>query len=93
LEDDEHTSQPRTVRTKLKIQEAATLVCANCSQMVDEIAAAAAAAAAEAEAGISHGTCHKILSDELNMSCVTQHSVGSVARVLTQGRDDRTSMW
>jgi hypothetical protein len=37
--------------------------------MIDEIAAAAAAA------GISHGTCHKILSDDVNMSCVTQHSV------------------
>jgi hypothetical protein len=62
LEDDEHTGQPRTVRTELKIQEIATLVCANRSQTVDEIAAAAA--------GISHCTCHKILSDDLNMSHV-----------------------
>jgi hypothetical protein len=62
LEDDEHTGRPRTVRTELKIQEVATLVCANHSQMTDVIAAASAAA------GISHGTCHKILSDDLNMS-------------------------
>jgi hypothetical protein len=55
LEDDDHTGQPRTVRTELKSQEVATLVCANHSQMVDEIAAAA---------GTSHGTCHKILSDD-----------------------------
>jgi hypothetical protein len=48
LEDDEHTGWPRTVRTELKIQEAATLVCANHSQTVDKIAAAA---------GISHDTC------------------------------------
>jgi hypothetical protein len=61
LEDDEHTSQPRMVRTEFRIKEVATLVHANRSQMVDEIAAAAA--------GISHGTCHKILSDDLNMSC------------------------
>jgi predicted ArsR family transcriptional regulator len=65
----EDTGQPRTVRTELKIQEIATLLCANCSQTVDEIAAAA---------GISHGTCHKILSDDLNMSRVTQHSVSPV---------------
>jgi hypothetical protein len=64
LEDTEHTGQPRMVRIKLKIQEVATLVRANCSQTVDEIAAA----------GISHGTCHNILSDDLNMSHVTQHS-------------------
>jgi hypothetical protein len=76
LEDDEHTGQPRTVRTELKIQEVATLVCANSSQMVDEIARAA---------GISHGTCHKILSDNLNMSRVTQHSVPCV---LTQDQHD-----
>jgi hypothetical protein len=44
-------------------------VCASCSQTVDEIAAAATAA------GISHDTCHKMLSDDLNMSRVTQHSV------------------
>jgi hypothetical protein len=65
LEDDEHTGWPRMVRTELKIQEVAMLVRANHSQTVDEIAAA----------GISQGTCHKILSDDLNMSRITQHSV------------------
>jgi hypothetical protein len=45
--------------------------------MVDEITAAAA--------GISHGTCHEILSDDLNMSHVTQHSVPCV---LTQDQCD-----
>jgi hypothetical protein len=69
LADEEHTSQPRMVRTELKIQEAATLVGANRSQTADEITAAAAAAAA---AGISHSTYHRILSDDLNMSHVTQ---------------------
>jgi hypothetical protein len=81
LEDDEHTVQPRMVRTGLKIQEFATLVHANCSQMVDKITAVA---------GISHGTCHRILSDDLNMSRVTQHSV---PRILTQDqRDDRMNI-
>jgi hypothetical protein len=75
LEDDEHTSRPRTIRTELKIEEVATLVRANRSQTVDEIAAAR----------IIHGSCHKILSDDLNMSCVTQHSV---PRVLTQDQHD-----
>jgi hypothetical protein len=80
LEDDEHTVRPRMVRTELKIQEVATLVCASHSQMVDEITAA----------GISHDTCHNILSDDLNMSRVTQHSVQCV---LTQDqRDDRMSI-
>jgi hypothetical protein len=70
------------VRTELNIQEVATLVRANRSQTVDEIAAAAA--------GISHGACHKILSDDLNMSRGTQHSV---PHVLTQDqRDDCTSI-
>jgi hypothetical protein len=55
LEDDEHTSRPRVVGTGLKIQELATLVRANSSQMVDEITEAAAAA------GISHDTCHRIV--------------------------------
>jgi hypothetical protein len=51
--------------------------------MVDEIAAAAAT-------GISHGICHKILSDDLNMSRVTQHIV---PHVLTQDQhDDCTSI-
>jgi hypothetical protein len=53
LEDGEHTGWPRTVRTELRIQEVATLVHANSSQTVDEVTA---------EAGISHGTCHKIPS-------------------------------
>jgi hypothetical protein len=71
LEDDEHTGQPRIVRTELKIQEVAMLVRTKHSQMADEIIAAAAA-------GIYHGTCHQILSDDLNMSFVTQHNVPSV---------------
>jgi hypothetical protein len=66
---DEHTGQPRMVRTELKIQELATVVCAKHSQKVDEVTAAAAAAAAAA--GISHGTCHTNLSDALHMSRVT----------------------
>jgi hypothetical protein len=81
LEDEEHTGRPRMVRTELKIQEVAMLVCTNCSQMVVEIAAVA---------GISHGTRHKILSDDLNTSRVTQHSV---PRVLSQDqRDDCMSI-
>jgi hypothetical protein len=59
-----------------------TLVCANRSKMVDEIAAAAA--------GINHDTCHRILSDDLNMSRVAQHSV---PRIKTQDQcDDRMSI-
>jgi fructose/tagatose bisphosphate aldolase len=76
LEDDEHTGLSRTVRTELKMKEIATLVRANRSQTVDEVAAAA---------GNSHGTCHRILSDDLNMSHVTRHSA---PRVLTQEQRD-----
>jgi hypothetical protein len=54
---------------------------ANRYQTVDEIAAAA---------GLSHCTRHKILSVDLNMSCVTQRRV---LLVLTQDqRDDRMSI-
>jgi hypothetical protein len=49
------------------------LVHANHSQMVDEVAAA----------GISRGTCHRILSDALNKSYVTQNSVQCI---LTQAQ-------
>ena len=55
------------------------LVLANRSQSVDDLAAAAAAAE------VSHGTCYKILTDDLNMSRVTQQCV---PRVLTQDQRD-----
>jgi hypothetical protein len=58
LKDEEHTGQLKTVRTELKIREVATFVCINCSQTVDEVAAAT---------GITYGTCRNILS------CVTQY--------------------
>jgi hypothetical protein len=53
------------------------LVCANHSQMADEITQAA-------------GISHKILSDDLNMSCVSQHSVPHVWR--QDQHDDRMSI-
>jgi hypothetical protein len=76
LEDDEHTGRPKAVRTECKIEEVTTSVCANRSLPIDDIAAAV---------GISHGTCHKILTDELNMLCVSKHCV---SRVLTQDQRD-----
>jgi hypothetical protein len=76
LEDDEHISQPRTVRTELNIQEVGTLARASSSQMVDKIATA--------------GVSHKILSDDLNMPHITQHSV---PHVVTQDKcDDHMSI-
>jgi hypothetical protein len=48
LQDDDHTSWPRMVRTELRIQEVAMLVRTSHAQLVYEIAAAA-------------GTCHNIL--------------------------------
>jgi hypothetical protein len=71
----------KAVRTEYKIEEVATLVRANRSQSVDDIAAAV---------GISHGTRHKILADDLNMSHVSEHCD---PRVLTQDRrDDRMTI-
>ena len=52
------------------------LVCTNRSQSVDVLAAAV---------GVSHGKCYKILTDDLNMSRVIQHSV---PRILTQDQRD-----
>jgi hypothetical protein len=80
LKDDEHTGQLRMFRTELKIQEAATLVCANRSQMVDEVAAAA---------NISHGTWHRFLSDDLNISRFTKHGVLCI--LMLDQCDDRMS--
>jgi hypothetical protein len=69
LEDDWHTGRPRTIRTELKAQQVATLMHANLSQTVDEVTAAAR---------IVHGTCHRILYDDLNTFHVIVHSVSYV---------------
>ena len=75
MENDVRTGRPKMVRTERKIEEIAILVCAIHSQSVDDFAAAI---------GVRHGTCCKILSDDLNMSRKTQHSI------LTQDqREDR----
>ena len=84
MEDDVRTGRSQTVRTQRKIEEVAMLVRANRSQSVADLAAAAAAAAAAAEE-VSHGTCYKILTDDLNMSRVTQQCV---PRILTQDQRD-----
>jgi hypothetical protein len=75
-EDDQQTGRPRTVRPELKTKEFATLVPINRSETVHEVAPAA---------GINRGTCHRILSDDLNMSRVTQ-------RVLTR-RPHENACW
>ena len=73
-----HTGWRQTVRTECKVEEHAKLVHANGSQLVDNLAAAV---------GVSHGTRYKILTDDLNMSHVTQHSV---PHILMQDQcDDR----
>jgi hypothetical protein len=71
LEDDDHTGRPRSVRTELKIQKVKMPVRANRSQTVHEVAAA----------GISHGTCHKILSEDLNMSRNSNVTIASALKV------------
>ena len=60
------TDRQQTVRTERRIEEVVMLVRANRSQSVDDLTAAV---------GVSHGTCHKILADDLKMSRVTQQSV------------------
>jgi hypothetical protein len=50
-QDDDHTDWPGMVTTELKFQEVATLLCASYSQGANKVTAA----------GISHGTCHKVL--------------------------------
>jgi hypothetical protein len=50
VEDDERSGQPKAVRTECKIEEVTMLVCANCSQSEDDIAAAI---------GLSHSICYK----------------------------------
>ena len=70
------TDRPQTVRTERTIDEVAMLVRTNRSQSMDDHAAAVR---------VSHGTCYKILTEDLNMSRVTQHSV---PRILTQDQRD-----
>ena len=59
LEDDVLTGRRQTVQNECNIEEVTMLVRANLIEAV----------------GISHGTYYKILTDDLNMSYVTQHSV------------------
>ena len=81
LEDDQRMGWSPTDRTERKIEEVATVVRANCSQSIEDIAA---------EVVVSHGTCHKILTDDLKMSRVTQQRV---PRILTQDQhDDRMTI-
>ena len=81
LEEDVRTSRPQNVRTERKIEEVVMLVRANRSQSVDDLAATL---------GVSYVTCYKILTDDLNMSSVTQHSV---PLILTQDlRDNRMTL-
>ncbi|KAJ4443659.1 hypothetical protein ANN_05334 [Periplaneta americana] len=68
FEDDEHTGRSKTVQTKCNIA-VTMLVHADCSQLVDDLAAAVR---------ICHGMYHKILSDDLNMLRVTLHTVPHV---------------
>lgn len=68
------------VRNECKIKEVATLVRANRSQSVD----------ITATVGISHGMCHKILTDDLNMSRVSEHYVPHV--LMQDQRDDRMTI-
>ena len=63
------TGRPQAVRTERKIQEVATLVLANRSQSVVDLAAAG---------GIAHGTCYKILTDDLNKSRIIQRTVSQI---------------
>ena len=76
LEDDVRNNRPQAVRTERKIDEVAILVRANCSLSVDDLAAAV---------GVSHGACYKILTNDLNILRVTQHSVPFI---LTQDQRD-----
>jgi hypothetical protein len=79
-EDDKRTFWPRTFRTELKIQEFSTFMRANRSHVVDKVTVTA---------GISYDSCHEILSDDLNISDITQNSVPPV---MTQDqREDRMS--
>lgn len=81
LDDDAHTGRPRTARTEGKILEVQRVVRDNRSQSIDDIAAAT---------GISHGSCHAILTEDLNMSRVSQHIV---PRFLTEEqRQDRVTI-
>ena len=64
LENDAHTDQSQTVLTQANIEEVATFVHASHSQSIDATTI-----------DISHSSCHKILSDDLNMSYVSQHII------------------
>ena len=76
MEDDVLTGRPQTVLNERKIEEVTMLVRAHGSQSVDDLASAV---------GVSQATCYKILTDDLNLSRSTQHSVPCI---LTKDRRD-----
>lgn len=66
LEKDDHKGTPVTVRSDDTVVPVREIVCTDCWLMVD--------ATAE-KVVVSHGTCHKILLDDLNMHWVCGHTV------------------
>ena len=79
LEDDVHTGRPEMVQTECKIEEVAKFVHVNCSQSVDDLAAAV---------GVSHGTYYKIVTDDIDSGgpVVIRLTTGSEIRGFKPGR-------
>jgi hypothetical protein len=74
----ESSGQPKAVGTERRVKDISTLVRANNSRLVDDITAAV---------WLSYGTCHIILTDDLNMSRVSEHCVPCI--LMQDQCDDR----
>lgn len=69
LDDDARTGRSRTVRTKNTILEVQRVLCEDRLQTIDDIAAAT---------GISHGSCHAILTEDLNVDVLKVFAMTSI---------------
>lgn len=81
VEDDDRCGRPSTARNDETIARVREIIRSDRRQTIDDVANVV---------GISHGSCHAILADELNMHRVCHHMV---PRMLTEDQcDDRATV-
>ena len=81
VEDDDRCGRPSTARNDETIAQVREIIRSDRRQTIDDVANVV---------GISHGSCHAILADELNMHRVCQHMV---PRMLTEDQcEDRATV-
>jgi len=72
IDDDERSGRPVSTSMPEMIERLRQIIREDCRRTIDEVSMLV---------GISHGTCHKILTDDLKMRCVTSKFVPRILSV------------